>query len=218
MSASPARSFLKDEQGSVLLEVTASLLTFFLLLFGTVEFSYVFFQWNSAARATEWGARLAAVSSPVASNLATLTGLEPGDNLPGATMPSYDCTCNGATATCTGSVPANATACTYSADAMKTIVYGRGNTGSCVRGTNTGMCLYLPALKPANVVIRYQYTGMGYAGRKSGPVPTITVSLQNVTYQFVFLSGLSRLTSVSFPNTSTSTVTGEDLKATWSSS
>jgi Flp pilus assembly protein TadG len=208
-----------SEAGAVLVEVTATILTFFVLIFGVIEFSYVFYQWNSATKSTERGARLAAVSSPVASNLSTLTGLEPANNLPGAAMPAFDCTCNGSTKQCTGAVPANATACTYNETAMKTILLGRGNDGTnCVRGANAGMCQFFPALRQANVVVRYQYTGMGYAGRIAGPIPTITVSLQNVKYEFLFLSGLANLTEVNFPVSATSTVTGEDLKATWSSS
>lgn len=219
MSGSRNRNARGDESGAVLVEVTATLLTFFVLIFGIVEFSYVFYQWNSATKATERGARLAAVSSPVASNLSTLTGLEPANNLPGASMPTFDCTCNGSTKKCLGTVPANATACTYNETAMKTILLGRGNNGTtCITGANAGMCQFFPALTQANVIVRYQYTGMGYAGRTAGPIPTITVSLQNVKYEFLFLRGLANLTKVDFPVSATSTVTGEDLKATWSSS
>lgn len=220
MSGKRFRKGRKSESGAVLIEVTATLLTFLVLVFGVVEFSYVFYQWNSATKATERGARLAAVSSPVASNLSTLTGLEPANNLPGATMPSFDCICNGSTKACTGTVPANATACTYSEAAMKTIWLGRGNNGTaCVRDArNGGMCQFFPSLAQANIVVRYQYTGMGYAGRTAGPIPTITVSLQNVSYDFLLLSGLTQLSNVDFPVTATSTVTGEDLRATWTGS
>lgn len=224
MSDDPRRHARAGERGAVLVEVTATIFTFFTLLFGVVEFSYVYYQWNSATKATERGARLAAVSSPVAWNLTTLTGLEPGNNLPGSSMPGFDCTCNGKTKQCTGTVPANASACTWDATnsqtAINTIRLGRGNGGtSCIRDSaNGGMCMFFPALQQDNIVIRYQYTGMGYAGRTAGPIPTITVSLQDVNYDFLFLSGLADLTRVSFPISATSTVTGEDLKASWSGS
>ena len=56
------------------------------LTFGLVEFSLALFQWNSATKAVQAGARLAAVSAPVSSDLTTLTGLssgvEPGDPMP----------------------------------------------------------------------------------------------------------------------------------------
>ncbi len=226
-----AKSSLKDregEAGAVIVEATITIFVFLLLLFGVVEFSYIYYQWNSLTMATQRGARLAAVSNPVAYNLTKLTGLEPANNLPGSTMPAFDCTCNGRTETCTGTVPTNAQACTweklnpvnYSRDALNTILLGRGNNGtSCVQGlNNAGMCQFFPGLTRANIVVRYQYTGMGYAGRTAGPVPTITVSLQDVSYNFILLSGLAGLTSVSFPARATSTITGEDLKATWSSS
>lgn len=202
-----------EESGVVIIEAAATIFVFLLLLFGVIEFSYVYYQWNSATMATERGARIAAVSDPVASNLKTLTGLEITTNLPGDTMPSFDCTCNGATQTCTGTVPSGATACTYDAAAMRTILLGRGNNGSaCVTGRNRGMCYYLPRLTAANIMVRYQYTGMGYAGREAGPVPTITVWLQNVRYSYIFLSALARLTSVTFPVRATSTVSGEDMR------
>lgn len=219
MSARRFAHIRRNESGSVMIEVTVSILVFFLVVFGVVEFSYIYYQWNSATKATQWGARLAAVSDPVASNLTSLTGLEPGTLLPGASMPAFDCTCNGSTKTCTGSVPSGATACTYSETAMKTILLGRGNNGTaCVSGRNGGMCRFLPRLRQSNIVVRYQYTGMGYAGRNAGPIPTITVRLQNLSYQFILLSGLTALTSVTFPVSATSTVTGEDLRGTWTGS
>lgn len=219
MSAKGVAIMKGNEAGAVLVEVAASILVFLTLLFGVIEFSYVFFQWNSATKATEWGARLAAVSSPVASNLSTLTGLESGTLLPGASMPSFDCICDGSTKTCTGTVPTGATACTYDETAMKTILLGRGNNGTnCVAGVNGGMCRFYSSIKQSNVVVRYQYTGMGYAGRKAGPIPTITVSLKGIRYNFMFLSGLAFLTGLDFPVSATSTVTGEDLRASWSSS
>src|SRR6266567_4166951 len=93
------KSILSDESGAVLIEFTVVALVFFLMLFGVVEFSNAFFQWNAATKAVQFGARLAAVSDPVASSLSTLTGLE-GGALPGSTMPAFDCICNGALGTC----------------------------------------------------------------------------------------------------------------------
>ena len=212
MSARLANDLLWDEAGAVMLEVAASLFTFFVLIFGVIEFTYVFFQWNSATMATERGARLAAVSDPVATELKTMDGLT-ATNLPGDPMPDYNCTCDGSTQACTSTA---GTTCTYSSDAMKTILYGRPASGvptSCISGVNGSMCVFMPTLQESNIVVKYQNTGMGYAGRQSGPIPTITVSLKNVSYNFLFLNSLLKLTSLSFPARATSTVTGEDLKA-----
>jgi hypothetical protein len=36
-------------------------------------------------------------------------------------------------------------------------------------------------------VVVYTQTGLGYAGRPGGPVPTITVSLKDMRFHFIFL-------------------------------
>ena len=214
------KDFRCDESGAAMLEFTAAAFTFFIILFGVVEFSNVFFQWNIATKAVQLGARLAAVSSPVSSDLATLTGLS-NSVLPGDPMPAFDrvCTSNsttGATGACTGG--------TYdavkSAAAMQTIVFGRASSGtpytSCQSAPATvGMCnifIHNPPLTPQNVIVRYQYTGLGYAGRPGGPVPTITVSLTGLTYDWIMIGGIMGFSPINLPTFAT-TVTGEDLTA-----
>ncbi len=73
----------------------------------------------------------------------------------------------------------------------------------------SGMCDFLSRITPANVVIVYQWTGLGYAGR-AGPVPTITISLQNLQFQFVPLRGL--FGDIAIPGLTTS-ITAEDLSS-----
>ena len=75
------------------------------------------------------------------------------------------------------------------------------------------MCHFYPFLTPANVLIHYTASGLGYQTRLGGAVPTITVSLQNVNYHFFFLGGLLGLDNMAMPSM-LSTVTGEDLKST----
>jgi len=60
------------------------------------------------------------------------------------------------------------------------------------------------------VQIVYAQTGLGYAGRSGGPVPTITVSIQNLPFQFFFLGGLLGFGNINMPGLQT-TITGEDL-------
>jgi hypothetical protein len=62
------------------------------------------------------------------------------------------------------------------------------------------------------VQIVYAQTGLGYAGRNGGPVPTITVSIQNLPFQFFFLSGLLGFANINMPGLQT-TITGEDLSS-----
>jgi len=213
------KNIWRDESGAALIEFTAAVLTFFLLLFGVVEFANVFFQWNSATKAVQLGARLAAVSDPVyVTNpqdfTATVSGYNAGDTL---AANAYDLTCNGSlgTCVCTGSICPNNV--TYDATKMRQIIYGRGNTTStCINtGANIGMCNIFTRVTPQNVIVRYQYTGLGYAGRPGGPVPTITVSITGLTYDFILIGGLAGLSSMQLPGFAT-TVTGEDLNVSGS--
>jgi len=94
---------------------------------------------------------------------------------------------------------------------MNTIVFGRGSS-SCADATSfyrAGMCDVFSRVKPANVVVVYTQSGLGYAGRPGGPVPTITVSLENLPFQFFFLSGIMRLGGIEIP--ATTSITAEDL-------
>ena len=74
------------------------------------------------------------------------------------------------------------------------------------------MCHFFPGLHRDNIVVTYSATGLGFQTRLGGPVPTITVNLQNLTFQFFFLKGLMGFTDISMPSM-LSTVTGEDLKS-----
>ncbi len=74
------------------------------------------------------------------------------------------------------------------------------------------MCDIFPRITAANVKIVYDQTGLGYAGRKAGPVPTIAVSLQNLNFQFFFLNGLRGFASLTMPGF-TATVTGEAMSS-----
>ena len=207
------KSFWRDESGSSMIEFTVAMTGFFLILFGIIEFSYVFYQWNAATKAVQYGARLAAVSNPVANDLMAMTGME-GGALPGdvVNVTPYDrvCTSNSATAA-TGSCSGNNS---YDAAAMRRIVFGLTSRTACgtpSSGRDIGMCNIFSGITPQRVLVRYQFTGMGYAGRPGGPVPTITVSTIGLTYSYIFLSGLMGLTTVTMPPLAT-TVTGEDLK------
>jgi hypothetical protein len=75
------------------------------------------------------------------------------------------------------------------------------------------MCHFFPRLQPANIRVTYTASGLGYWTRPGGPIPTITVSLQNVNFQFFFLSGLLGFTDITMPSM-LSTVTGEDMRST----
>lgn len=217
------RRLRDDSEGAAFLEFTLFAGVFFTILFGIIEFSLAFYQWNAATKAVQIGARLAAVSNPVAQELKTLTGPGGGSD-PTDPMPSFSAVCNGQTEQCDCTYDGNAMNCTYNAAAMETLVYGRGNDGDCNRAPNLGMCTLFYRIAPSNVVVEYRHTGLGYAGRpsveyttgqfSSHVVPTISVHIgapaEPIPFQFYFLSGLLGFGDVPIPGL-LSTVTGEDL-------
>ncbi len=203
-----------DDAGAVLVEVAILLPIIITVLCGSIDLLYAFYQWNAAAKALEVGARIAAVSNPVAVGLNNLSNqvVLNGSVAPKQPMPRFTVTCDGSLAicTCSGTCP-GITANSYSVAAMNRIIFGRGST-SCSDATSyytTGMCDILPSISAANVTIVYTQSGLGYAGRPGGPVPTITVSLHNLHFQFFFLSYLFGR-SVPLPVMIT-TITAEDL-------
>ncbi len=198
--------FLRDQSGATMVEMTISIVLLLVLTLGFVDFGYAFYQWNAANKAVQVGARMASISDPVAPQIASAgPATTPGDPIPPG---SYDYICDGATSACTSSgtfTPANFNRIFFGDD-LNTC--GQGSTG------RPGMCDFFPRLQPANVVIRYTASGLGYQTRPGGAVPTITVSLQNLTFQFFFLGGLLGFNNVNMPSM-LSTVTGEDMRGVY---
>jgi hypothetical protein len=174
----------------------------FLILFAIADFGFAFWQWSSAAKALQLGVRLAVVSDPVASDLKTLTGLS-SSVYEGDPMPYYQRVCSGASKSCEGG--------TFDQTALNTLVYGRGNA-SCPTATQSfpPMCQIFSRIKPENVVVQYVHTGLGYAGRPGGPLPTIRLSLTGLNYEFITLNSLLGLPAIDMSGLS-ATATAEDL-------
>ncbi|WP_198157599.1 TadE/TadG family type IV pilus assembly protein [Methylobacterium nodulans] len=199
------------------------LLTTFLL--GAVDYGLLSYQWGAATKAVAAGARLAAVSNPVASGLNALSTsvINVGTVNPGDPMPAFTITCSGSTASCTcaGAACAGATI-SYNATAMNTLVYGRTAGATSCQASATryyaGMCNFLSGLTPSNVQVVYTQTGLGYVDRPDGPQPTVSVSLLQAPdaaafkFQFFFLGSLLGLTNKTL-GPFTTTVTGEALSS-----
>jgi hypothetical protein len=191
-------SVLKDREGAALVEFTIVMLLLFLLTFGIIDFGNLVFQWNSAEKATQVGARIATISDPVVSELATFdcrngsitlgTPCRNGGSSYGTIV------CNGATLSCTCPQLAN---CTFSSAALNLIL--------------TPMQRVFPRLQAQNLVVEYIDVGLGFAGRH-GPVPEVSVRLTGLTFQFAFLGGFLGLSNITMPDFRASLV-GEDLSS-----
>jgi hypothetical protein len=208
-------NFTRDNDGGVLVEVTLMLTIMIFFVLGSIDFLFAFYEWNAATKAVQVGARIAAVSNPVLPNLDAYTAVLASSALrPGAAMPSFTVTCDGATATCHCEGTCLAGIIGFNADALNTIVYGRGSTacGDATSSYTAGMCDIFDRITPANVRIEYRQAaapaGLGYVGRPGGPVPTIKVSLQNIPFRFFFLGFM--FNDITIPGLAT-TITAGDL-------
>ena len=63
MSDKP-KGFWRDENGAVMIEFTATIVVFMVILFGIVEFGNAFFQWNAATNHCEFGKQRAHMIFP----------------------------------------------------------------------------------------------------------------------------------------------------------
>src|SRR5207302_3218046 len=94
-------NLVRDQAGAVLVEVTVMMTIMFVFLLGAIEFLFAFYQWNAAAKAVQIGARIAAVSDPVATGLNTLSSRVTNFlATPGDPMPFFQITCDGAAQRC----------------------------------------------------------------------------------------------------------------------
>jgi Flp pilus assembly protein TadG len=208
----------RDEDGGPLVEVAIILPILILFLFGGVDFMNALYQWNAAAKAVEIGARIAAVSDPIASGLSSIADDALSSGLAsGSPMPDFTVECDGGASACTCTSGACDGMGSYSAEAMGLIVYGRAGNSDCTPPASqyfAGMCNLHAAIAPQYVTVVYKQTGLGYAGRSFGPVPTITVSLNapssktKLPFKFFFLP----FAALNIPQVTT-TITGEALSA-----
>jgi Flp pilus assembly protein TadG len=206
--------FAKSEDGAAMVEMAIVSTLLFALVLGFVDFGNAFYQWNEATKAVQIGARLASISNPVATGLATAAPTTtPGAPVADGAYPPFVCKYTGNTGACNGDA-AKFSAADFSRIFRGDTAFSNDNTCPAL-GANQrpGMCHFFAGLHRDNVVITYTATGLGFQTRLGGPVPTITVNLQNLTFHFFFLSGLMGFNDIAMPSM-LSTVTGEDLKST----
>lgn len=185
--------FARDETGATMIEATLVITLLLTLVLGFVDFGHAFYQWNAANKAVQAGARLAAVSSPVA--VASILSAATTNDL---TLIGQPMASGSFSFTCTS------TSCT-SGSAFDAAAFNR---------IATRMEQFFPGIDRTGIRITYAATGLGYWSRPGGAVPTIRVSIENQPFEFFFLGGLLGFANITMPNM-LSTITGEDLSTTY---
>lgn len=183
----------RNTHGAAAAEFALVVLLFLSLLLGIFDFGRMFFNWNKAAKATEMGVRLAIVSDMVAIGLQDFDGIAVtgGQNLP---IPLAAIN-GGAPVVCMSG--GNCDGYGFDQTSFDTIL-------ARMQGVYS-------EIQAENLVIEYRHIGFGFSGNPYGSdiSPNVTVSLQNMQFNFIF-PGLQTLTSLATP-AFRSTLTGEDF-------
>ena len=65
--------FTRDDNGGVLVEATIMITIMFVLVLGSIDFLFAFYQWNAATKAAQVGVRIAAVSETRSRGVSTVS-------------------------------------------------------------------------------------------------------------------------------------------------
>ena len=185
-----------DRRGTAAVEFSLIAMLLIIVIFGIIDFSMAFWQWNSGEKATEFGVRQAAITDPVASGLESWDCKTNSINWgtycsdpAAATLPTI--LCDGAAQSCSGGYAFSATAFTTIFDRMQ---------------------LSFVRLQPENVTVRYADSGLGFAGRPGGPVAAVTVCLQDMSFDMAVIDGFLGAGAIPMPQFC-ATLTAEDMRS-----
>ncbi len=196
----PLRRLLRDRRGISSVEFALVCALFFMLVFGVIDFSRAMWEWNAAAKATHWGVRYAIVNDMVSIKLASFSGILEGVDAGSA-------------------IDAGVVTAKYGTDTFtctNTGCNGSGDTTTSFDDISFGLIVaqmqkIYDRIGAENVVVEYRHIGLGFAGDPTSPDlhPLVTVSLRNMTFDFI-TPGLAGLLPLTMPDFAAS-MTGEDL-------
>lgn len=168
---------LHDRSGSSAAEFALVLPVVILLLLAIIDVGRFAWAFNKAEKATQVGARWAAVTDMVPSDLAAYKfaingGIIQGNPIPESSFLSIECSSTGTTVSC---------ACPNGAPCA----FGSTANATAFRNIVVRMKTIKQDIGEANVAVTYRNSGLGYAGDPNGPdvAPIINVRLRNMTFQ-----------------------------------
>ncbi len=169
------RAFMNDQEGGPAAEFALVLPLAVLFLLGIIDVGRFMWEYNRAEKATQMGARFAAVTDFIPTGLGTYTfvgvgGLTQGDPVPASAYGTMTCSKPSVAAvscTCTG-----------------TCGWGTTAAPTAFQAIVDRMNLFSPRIASNNVRVEYVPSGLGYAGDPNGPdvAPLITVSLTGLQF------------------------------------
>ena len=225
----PTRALWRDETGGPAVEFGFIAMFLIFITFAVLEFGFILYQYNSAEKATQMGARLAATSWPVAQGLESVDCRTSNNTIPfGDPCQASDnfgvVTCNSGGCACSGGLcPAEITGTLRpSTDPNCIDAAGLGT----VSGTEFGCIVQrmrgvYPFITPANVEIIYRdipelrFKGRGYIAAQNpsgGVVPEIEVRVINLGINLFIAGPIVGIDTLTMP-TIRSTLVGEDMNS-----
>ena len=197
----------RDERGAVMVEFTLVVVLLLAATFAIVEFGLALFNWHLTEKAAERAARLAVVRPAVAVGVPDFYDRDTSISPP----PRFGTPCNDPSAPCAAVAPQEclvqvadrSTTCANAALAQGIFDRMRALSPLALRAGGAGQVAFV-----------YEDSGLGFLG---GPyVPTVTVEVRNVPFQFLALGPLVGLLGGTFTDTITmpamrTTAVGEDL-------
>ena len=176
------KKFHKDESGIALTEGLIVFPLMLLSIIACVEFSYGMFQWNTAAKAMQIGARKLIVSDPITPVYEWPTDVANGGVVVNP-VTSRDRSCGPGYAACDTA--------------------GLNRLLVDMQAINSN-------ITAQNLIVTYQHNGLGYEGRPGGPVFSVSIRLTNLPLDLPFIGAFLDIANITYPPFPVS-ATSEDL-------
>lgn len=205
-------AFVRDRRGTSAAEFALILPLFLLFLLGIIDLGRYAWEFNQAEKATQTGARWAAVTDTIPGgttstglqnySFAVSGGITQGTVVNSTAFPGVYCQTASGTlgCTCKGSCGFSVATTDASATTAWTNLVDR-------------MSEIYPGIDADDVRIDYDWSGLGFAGDPNGPdvAPLVTVSLRDMVFEPMFLGALG----ITFPiPTASYSLTMEDGQGT----
>jgi len=167
---------LRCNAGATAAEFGMVLPLLLMFLIGTIDVGRFLWTANRAEKATQMGVRYAVATDMIPAGLASYSfastgGIPQGDPIPQSAFGGASCTSSGGTVTCT---------CDTGATCPPLGTPDSEEFGRIVQRMQN----FYPAITANNVLVDYDYAGLGYAGDPNGSdvVPLVTIKLTGMTF------------------------------------